>query len=103
MGRKCVIAGCHAGHTSIVNDFNVEEGQAKLSIFPFPNDVDERLKWISALPIEYRLEEVTVFMGVCEKHWRGWRDGTTPRLQCGNEFFPVVPPDNFDPLWPLPF
>ena len=91
MGRACSVAGCRTGYKG-----KQDKGRPKLSRFSFPMDLDECKLWLAALPNKIRLEDVTKNMSVCERHWSGWLDGSTPRRRNGLIYYPTVPPDLFD-------
>ena len=64
-------------------------GTSGTRVLSFPNDKDEKEKWLLNLPNYLNPGDVTANMGICEKHWKeGYVFKTVP----GGHKRPVNPP-----------
>ena len=62
-----------------------------MSVFGFPNDEDEKERWIKSLP-NIHLTDKTGHIGVCERHW----PLNYPRVRVkSGKYHPVNPPSLF--------
>ena len=65
MGRKCCTVfdnkSCTSGYKSDKSGFRV---------ISFPSNIEERAKWVKNLPNALQVEDITIHMGICLKHWK---------------------------------
>ena len=74
MPRKCCADVCKTNYLSQATKKKKKKGtkhneaeEIKVRVFGFPKDSGKRIAWINALP--NKVESVTDYMGICEKHW----------------------------------
>ena len=65
MGRKCSTMWDNKSCTS-----GYKTDTSGTRVLSFPDDKDERNTWLHNLPNYLNSDDVTVNMGICEKHWK---------------------------------
>ena len=85
MVRKCSVINCHGNYSE----------KEKRTVYGFPKDPHQRLKWKEVIPNLSCTSVVTDYMGVCRLHWPP--DATFisksrfPSPGCPPSIFPNVP------------
>ena len=89
MGRKCSTLW---DGTSCKSGYKNDPNNKKYKVIGFPNDSDEKKSWLDTLPNVIRLEDVTVNIGICLRHWPDNYDTKTVQ---GSSKRPLHPPSLF--------
>ena len=91
MGRKCVAGECKTNYES-EEKRRKEKGIAKVSVFKFPRNENEKQMWMAALP-NILEKPPTEHVGVCELHWPFGYEKITVQ---GGKQRPKFPPSEFE-------
>ena len=83
MPRKCTTLGCKTGYSTCKD---------KYAIFAFPNDFEEKKQWISAMPDDLKVEDISKYMGLCAKHFPNAKMKKSRKGKC---LVPDEPPTYF--------
>ena len=88
MPRKCCVIHCKG---------NYDSSDSKVTVYGFPNEEEERNRWVRALP--NTIKKVTQYIGICASHWP--EDTEMVKIKRYNR--PINPPSIFPNCLPSNF